>query len=107
MTTFRKLKSGDWGIQTDVTVFDGMTITVTKKDESIVPAKVRNVVWQGQQDGRQITLCAIEQKEKHQHNKPYVGLGARRRCSCDSDCCERGCKCESHCNCQGGNIYDC
>jgi hypothetical protein len=30
-----------------------------------------------------------------------------RHCSCTMDCCSRGCRCESHCNCRGGNIYDC
>lgn len=28
-------------------------------------------------------------------------------CECDSDCCRPYCRCDSHCNCQGGNIYDC
>ena len=69
MTTFRKLHSGDWGVQTDLGVIEGMTLTVTKKDGSTVPVKVQNMVWSGQQDGRQITLCAIERKEGSQHSQ--------------------------------------
>lgn len=40
---------------------------------------------------------------------PPRSESSRRRsgCSCgDGDCC-RPCRCDSHCNCRGGNIYDC
>ena len=39
---------------------------------------------------------------------PPRSVESRRRsgCDCDMDCC-RPCRCESHCNCRGGNIYDC
>ena len=31
----------------------------------------------------------------------------RSSCSCEDDCCIPYCRCESHCNCNGGPIYDC
>jgi hypothetical protein len=31
----------------------------------------------------------------------------RRQCSCTGDCCRSRCRCDSHCNCRGGPIYDC
>ena len=36
---------------------------------------------------------------------PYRKRG--RGCTCTQDCCAHGCECDSHCNCRGGNIYDC
>ena len=30
-----------------------------------------------------------------------------RRCSCVEDCCSDRCRCKSHCNCRGGNVFDC
>ncbi len=36
---------------------------------------------------------------------PYVQQ--KRSCTCDGTCCARRCSCESHCNCRGGNIFDC
>jgi hypothetical protein len=38
------------------------------------------------------------------HNHPHA---PRRTCTCTGDCCRPRCRCESHCNCRGGNIYDC
>jgi hypothetical protein len=28
-------------------------------------------------------------------------------CDCPEVCCVPRCSCEAHCNCRGGNIYDC
>jgi hypothetical protein len=40
--------------------------------------------------------------EKHKH------YARRRQCECDEyGCCRPACRCESHCVCRGGNVYDC
>lgn len=36
------------------------------------------------------------------------GLTQRSRgCSCNMECCQPRCHCETHCNCRGGHIFDC
>jgi|SRR5580700_6518147 hypothetical protein len=35
------------------------------------------------------------------------GIRSRNGCECDCQDCNGHCRCDSHCNCRGGNIYDC
>ncbi|MCI0488950.1 MAG: hypothetical protein L0229_20350 [Blastocatellia bacterium] len=100
MATYTKLKSGEWGIRVEGenAAKKGDSVTVTKKDGSTKSETVKAVLW----TGNGITLCAIAQRS----NGGYRG-GYSRSCSCSDGCCDRGCRCESHCNCRGGNVYDC
>lgn len=56
MSTYTKLKNGDWGVRvTGVKPREGDRITVTKKDGSTKTEVVERVVWSG--DG--VHLCPI------------------------------------------------
>lgn len=105
--TYTKLRSGDWGVRVVGEVAAGQEITVKKKDDSTKTETVKNIIFKGEG----FVLCGIEQRERGSGSgRSYSRGGGHRRgsgCSCDDDCCERGCRCHSDCNCQGGPIYDC
>lgn len=90
--TYTKLNSGDWGIRVEGAPEAGAEVTVSKKDGSEKIETVTAVIWQGEG----IAICSIEQARK------------RGGCNCEEQgCCRPRCHCEAHCNCRGGNIYDC
>jgi hypothetical protein len=76
-------------------VTDGQAITVTAKSGKSWPARAAKVVWHNDE----IAIVATAS------TSPRRGRG-RGGCGCDCDDCSP-CRCEPHCNCRGGNIYDC
>ena len=93
--SFSKLKNGQWGIRgTGIKI--GVANSVTKRDGSTTTAVASRILWTGE-DGTQIAEIG---NTSHSTKR-------RGGCDCTDDCCSRGCRCEAHCNCRGGNIYDC
>ena len=95
-----KLQSGAWGakVQSE-TVQAGDTVTITTRAGKSWDATISKVLWTG--DG--VSICATESNGSSSSRPRRRG----RSCACDDDCCASGCRCDSHCNCQGGPIYDC
>lgn len=96
-----KLRSGEWGARVvGATVAEGTELLITTRGGKSWPARVVKVVWSG--DG--VTLCATKSLDGGPPGAAKVGRG----CECaDDECCGRHCRCDSSCNCRGGNIYNC
>jgi hypothetical protein len=60
---------------------------------------VTKVVW----SGNGVAIVATESNDRPRGGYQRASSG----CDCDSDCCRPRCRCDSHCNCLGGNVYDC
>ena len=114
-TTYSKLRSGNWGVRTTEPVEVGQTVIVTKKSGERKQEKISAIVWKGED----ATLCAIEAAAPATYpandSDPFTNIRnprpkRRARCDCsDPGCeCQTGrCHCAAHCNCRGGNVYDC
>lgn len=100
MATWTKLRDGSWGVRGKGLATGEETI-VEKRDGSRQAVIVGRILWTGD-DGTQIATAARSVAS-------VVGSGHRsgRRCDCSDGCCDRGCRCDRQCNCQGGPIYDC
>ena len=101
MASYTKLKDGSWGIRGSLPApVAGEVVTVAKKSGEIKQETVGRVLWTGTDyQGRQSYLASIA-----------TASGSRKQsggCDCDCDDCSRRCQCEAHCNCRGGNVYDC
>lgn len=92
--TYTKLKSGDWGIRVIGAISPGSLVVVTKKDGRQKDEVVDKVLFRD--SAQNVTLCSIKQRESK-----------RGSCGCDCGECSRKCRCEPHCVCRGGNVYDC
>lgn len=92
-----KLRNGSWGARVEGTVREGDTVTITTSSGKSWQARVTKVLWTGEG----VSLCATSSLDR-----PSGGR-SRGGCACPDDCCDRGCRCAPHCNCRGGNIYDC
>jgi len=105
-TTYTKLRDGSWGVRVEGPApAAGLTVTVTKKSGETKAEKIGKVLW----TGNGVSLCSIEGSKPANGSSNGQTQAPRRgrSCSCTADCCRNGCRCESHCNCRGGNIYDC
>ena len=93
-----KLRNGNWGARVKGTpVSAGDVVQITTKAGKSWSARVIAIVW----SGNGVTLCATESLDRPAQSRRSNG------CSCDASCCRPYCRCDSHCNCLGGNIYDC
>ena len=94
MTTYTKLKSGDWGLKiSDTSVKSGDQVTVRKRSGETKTETVGNIIWKN--DEQMITSIKRAQRK-------------RSGCGCDEEgCCRPRCQCDPTCNCRGGNIYNC
>lgn len=93
-----KLRNGNWGAKVRGAVNEGDVVTITTRAGKSWEARVTKVVWTG--DG--LSICATESLDRAPRRSR-----SSNGCSCDADCCRPYCRCEAHCNCRGGNIYDC
>jgi hypothetical protein len=101
--SFSKLTTGAWGIRgTGITI--GIPLGVTKRDGSITRVVASRIIWTGD-DGTQI--AQLESTPRSTAPARSASRRPGRGCSCTDDCCARGCRCEAHCNCNGGPIHDC
>lgn len=106
MNTFAKLKSGAWGVRltgADASAAAGDAVAVTKRDGTTSTVVVAQVVWAGA-DATLVTIGGQNHSHSDNNSATYRAGG---RCGCDQDCCRPRCRCDAHCNCRGGNIYDC
>jgi len=96
MTTYTKLKSGNWGIRSTSPLRDGQTVTVRKKSGETKSETIERVVW----SGNGVWLAAIAQRGGRDSYGNRIGTGAsyragvtapgRRRCpNCGSRECSR------------------
>lgn len=60
MTTYTKLRSGEWGLRIQGSARVGQAITVTKKSGETKTEYVRNIIWAG----NGITLAAIDTMDR-------------------------------------------
>jgi hypothetical protein len=107
--SYTKLQDGSWGIRVpeSLRATAGDVVTVTKASGETKTETVSRVLWTGQG----ISLCSIQQSAA----SAARASGSSRRssgsrvgsCGCDCGSCYPRCQCESHCNCRGGNVYDC
>ncbi len=104
-----KLQNGSWGATVpSLSVEVGDIVTITTRGGKSWDARISKIVWSGKSrysDGS-VTIVATESVDSPtpSHSRSTHSHGG---CSCTGDCCSRGCRCDSHCNCLGGNIYDC
>jgi hypothetical protein len=77
-------------------------VVVTKKSGESKAERIGKVLW----TGNGLSICTIE-SDRATSSNGHAAPRRGRACSCTADCCRNGCHCESHCNCRGGNIYDC
>lgn len=89
--TYTKLKTGEWGIRSTYPINAGSRVVVSKKSGGSKLETIDRVLW----SGNGIWLASI------------VPSPRQSGCGCSCDDCSRGCRCEPHCNCRGGNIFDC
>lgn len=97
-----KLRDGGWGARVRGAVTEGDTVTITTRAGKSWEARVTKVVWTG--DG--LSICATESLDRASAPRTRRSRG----CSCTDpgcDCLTHRCMCPPHCNCRGGNIYDC
>ena len=94
-----KLRSGEWGAKVQGAVKEGEIVEVRAASGKAWNARITRVVWT---DGT-VALCATASMDR----VPSASKARRGGCSCDCGDCKPRCHCESHCNCRGGNIYDC
>jgi len=103
--TYTKLQSGDWGIkiQGGPLPESGTSVTVVKKSGDKKTERIDKILWSGSdaKTGDAVYLCSVERGT-------FVGRQTFGRVAyrCGCDCC-RPCRCESHCVCRGGNVWDC
>lgn len=113
MNTYTKLHSGEWGVRINGAANVGDTVTVTTRAGATKTERIAKVIW----TGNGVTLAAIATNAPRNgrvyDTEKFNGYGAPRGgfrakgCGCDCDECSRGCRCERHCNCRGGNVFDC
>ena len=83
MTTFKKLKNGDWGIRVeDEAPEPGASLTVRKRDGSTSTVTVDKVLWRGQENDKDIALCSIKRDEQRSEGRRSYGRSCGRRRSC-------------------------
>lgn len=77
MTTYIKLKSGDWGLRVDGRTTSGARVTVTKASGETKSETIGQVLWTGadKSTGQTISLCTI----RRQANGPRAG-GETKTC---------------------------
>lgn len=106
MTTFTKLRSGEWGITTSDNVTVGQTVTVTKKSCETQTVKIAKIVWSG--NGK--SICAIESTRRNndyipatRNSRGYVDQRGHYEGYCGYKCPVTGLKCCP----QNGPCHDC
>ena len=55
------------------------------------------------------TLAGLQRyaEQAREAKREGHGIQSRNGCICDCADCNGRCRCASHCNCRGGNVYDC
>jgi hypothetical protein len=106
MTTYSKLKSGDWGVRGPVAeVRDGAVVKVAKRDGAVKTETIDRVIWT---DGT-VALAAIVRAVAAPAPVRASGTG-RRRGGCHTDgncssCCSP--KLGGGCPCADGGWFRC
>jgi len=104
MATYTKLNDGTWGLRSTESITAGVTVTVTKKSGETKVETVGKVIW----SGNGVTLATIASSgHSHSHAAHSHARHSRNGCECNCGDCSGHCHCDPHCNCRGGNIYDC
>lgn len=93
--TCTKLRDGSWGLRIQGRAVKDQTVTVCTRSGVTTQKTVGAILW----TGNGITLATIAGE--------HTTKRTRGDCSCSASCCARRCQCEPHCNCRGGNVYDC
>lgn len=97
-----KLRDGSWGARVQGAAAVGDRLTVVSSGGKSWDVIVDRIVWTGEG----VTLVATRSLDC----APRSARAPRARrggCGCDCSDCAAGCRCEAHCNCRGGNIFDC
>lgn len=101
MTSYTKLKSGNWGIRSTTAIAAGQTVTVTKRDGGTKLETVERVVW----SGNGVWLAAIAQRAQSSTSSRYAGrerMGSGHGYAAPVAGYSRYCTDNSSCGC-----YDC
>ena len=102
MTTYTKLRNGDWGLRIDGSVEAGATVTATKKSGETKTERVGRVLWAG----NGITLASIatngtgrssgSSRGRFASHADYIDRHPCRACGHDGDgCADMDCTCRT------------
>ena len=83
-TTWKKLRSGDWGIVGPAAdIVEGQTVTVTKKSGEAKTVTVGRVIWSNDTTAiATVTRTTRSATIKHMSAAPHSSIGGRRGRSC-------------------------